>query len=192
MGSFSADGFAPNVRSLLNGVLPPLGPGVPDESKRPLLEALDERALLGGRQPADRTMAACCLSGLWLLHGFLDESHRISQGIGTCDGSYWHGVMHRREPDYWNSKYWFRRVGNHPVFEDLCREARRATAGYSLTPRAQFLASQRTWDPFGFVDLCESAEHGDSPDHSLCVEVAHLEWQLLFDYCHRAAAGLRA
>lgn len=137
-------------------------------------------------------MAACCVSGLWLLHDFLDESHRISQKIETRDGSYWHGIMHRREPDYWNSKYWFRRVGSHPVFADLAREVSRAVAGHALTSRTQYLASQAAWDPFRFVDLCESAEHGDSPDHSLCIEVAHLEWQLLFEYCYRAAAGLSA
>ena len=45
-------------------------------------------------------MAACCLCGLWLLHDFLDESHSLSQEITTDTGSYWHGIMHRREPDY--------------------------------------------------------------------------------------------
>src|SRR5207245_11135 len=59
--------------------------------------------------------AACVRSGLYLRFNFLDESHTISQGIHTVEGSYWHAIMHRREPDYSNAKHWFRKVGQHPV-----------------------------------------------------------------------------
>jgi hypothetical protein len=54
---------------------------------RARLAALDDAAF--GRV-ADRDMAACCRSGLWLAFNFLDESHRISQDIDTPTGSYWH------------------------------------------------------------------------------------------------------
>jgi len=54
----------------------------------------------------DLAMAHACLAGLWLLHGYLDESHEISQALKTSEGSFWHGVMHRIERDFWNSKYW--------------------------------------------------------------------------------------
>src|SRR5262245_24905061 len=82
----------------------PLGPGRPDESKRPLLSQLEPDKFFPGRQPADRDMARCCLAGLWLLYDFLDESHAISQEIDSSSGSYWHGIMHRREPDFTNAK----------------------------------------------------------------------------------------
>src|SRR5438874_740571 len=67
----------------------------------------------------DQDMAAACLAGLWLYHDFLDEAHRISQELDTTTGSYWHGLVHRREPDFSNAKYWFRRVGDHAIFPAL-------------------------------------------------------------------------
>lgn len=51
-------------------------------------------------------------AGLLLWNGDLDASHTISQHIEDITGSYWHGIMHRMEPDYSNAKYWFRKVGS--------------------------------------------------------------------------------
>ena len=46
---------------------------------------------------------------LWL-HGFLDESHSIAQGLASAEGSYWHALVHRSEGDFSNSKYWYGRI----------------------------------------------------------------------------------
>ncbi|SVE48716.1 uncharacterized protein METZ01_LOCUS501570, partial [marine metagenome] len=54
-------------------------------------------------------------SALWLYVDDLDRSHTCSQSIDDTTGSYWHGIMHRREGDFSNSHYWFRKVGNHPA-----------------------------------------------------------------------------
>jgi hypothetical protein len=113
----------------------------------------------------DSRMARCCISGLWLLYDFLDESHTISQGIPTVDGSYWHGIMHRREGDFSNSKYWFRKVGEHPVFALLDDD----------------------WDPFDFVDACQAALRSGGAEEQRCCELQQREWELLFDYCYRHA-----
>ncbi len=50
-------------------------------------------------------------SALWLVVGELDRSHSVSQNDSSAEGSFWHGIMHRREGDYSNAKYWFNRAG---------------------------------------------------------------------------------
>lgn len=163
-----------------------LGPGSPDLARRDELRRLTLEAAFAHAKLMSPQMGRLCLSGVWLLHDFLDESHAISQDVGSASGSYWHGVMHRRELDYSNAKYWFNRVGEHPVFGPL-REAARELAR-DAPPAAAFLAAQEEWDARRFVDLCQAVV-GDPSGEDLCREIARREWELLFDYCYRAAVG---
>ena len=185
MSRFNPQTYPAAVAALVEGNrLNSLGPGTPGVDSRQALAALDVDTLLGPRSLADRSMARSCLAGLWLLHDFLDESHRISQEIETPTGSYWHGIMHRREPDYENSKYWFRRVGEHPTFAALGEAAHElaAESGEAGKP----LGASETWDPFHFVDLCRQAHRG-GPLESLCQRIQRVEWELLFDHSYRHA-----
>ena len=102
------------------------------------------------------------LAGLWLLADDLDRSHTISQSIDTPTGSYWHAILHRREGDFGNAKYWFHRVGNHPVIAEL---------GY---------------DPFAFTDDCQLDRGENSPK---LVETQRREWKALFDWCLKEAGA---
>jgi hypothetical protein len=116
-----------------------------------------------------RVHAECpqaCRAALWLLSGDLDRSHTLSQDIATPEGSYWHGIMHRREGDYGNSKYWMRRVGNHPVTGELTR----------LFPEYE--------DPFHFIDLCERGARKQHSESEKLAEMQWAEWQLLFAHCY--------
>lgn len=176
-------------------ILNPLGPGSPNESLRPKLAALQPESLFPGQKIIDENAARCCLSALWLLHDFLDESHTISQEIETADGSYWHGIMHRREPDYGNAKYWFRRVGPHPIFEPLAAAARELVGSSKdkLPQSMTFLREQATWDPYRFIDLCESLASRKSADENaelLARRIARAEWDMLFAHCFLAATGV--
>ena len=59
-------------------------------------------------------------AGLWLYVDELDRSHRISQGLNDPTGSFWHGIMHRREGDFSNSHHWMRQAGDdHPALEAM-------------------------------------------------------------------------
>jgi hypothetical protein len=165
-----------------------LGPGERDQSAYAGLKDLTPAALAAPRSLHDREMAQACLAGLWLFWDFLDESHQISQSLDTPEGSYWHAIMHRREPDYGNAKYWFRRLGQHPIFPQLATEAR-GLAGVDASPEVAHLRVQDRWDPYRFVDLCQSAHDGQSAATTLCRQVQRTEWQLLFTHCLRAAVG---
>jgi hypothetical protein len=183
-----SDAFAPRIADLLREErLAPLGPGRPNEGARTQLAELTGVTAFTPHAVRDPDMAQACLAGLWLYHDFLDESHTLSQDIATPTGSYWHGLMHRREPDFDNAKYWFRRVGRHPVFEPL-QSAAAALAAAQPQPAAPFLTTAGSWDPFAFVDLCQTAR--DSAGLAmLCRHIQHQEWHLLFKYSYRSAIG---
>jgi hypothetical protein len=189
MFSFDTKKYGRTLGDLVTDRLPELGPGSPNSAMRPKLAELTIESAFSGQRIADQHAARCCIAALWLSHDFLDESHEISQEIETIDGSYWHGMMHRREPDYGNAKYWFRRVPRHAVFEPLAEAARELAAKTQLDGPAAFLASQKSWDAFHFVDLCEAIAHGRSKHELLAREIARVEWQLLFDDCYRRAIG---
>jgi hypothetical protein len=187
MARFDPSRYAPAIAALLQEErLAPLGPGKPNPAARGLLEGLKVETAFAPARVRDTDMAACCLAGLWLSHDFLEEAHGISQEIGTPSGSYWHGIMHRREPDYDNSKYWFRRVGSHPTFTTL-QQAAAELATAASDPAAGFLNRQTGWDPFAFVDLVEASVAGRAGCEALCRQIQQREWQLLFDHCYQEA-----
>ena len=68
---------------------------MPDLSRRKELDKLTVDSAFFHAQVLDPEMARCCLAGVWLLHDFLDASHKLSQNIDTPSGSFWHGIMHR-------------------------------------------------------------------------------------------------
>ncbi len=135
--------------------------------------------------PADLEFADCVRGAAFLYFSALDDSHRVSQQIGSATGSLLHGVMHRQEPDYSNAKYWFRRTGKHELYPTLRAEALRLPLEDDRLRKA--IASQPDWDALWFVDVCERAVGGDSALESDAVEIQRLEWRLIFDYCYRRA-----
>ena len=188
MPDFDPSTYGPTIEDLLRRApLNPLDAGRTDASVQPLLWTLSDETF----QPKtirDPQMAAACRAGLWLRFNYLDEAHRISQDIETPEGSFWHGIVHRREGDFDNAKYWFRRAGAHPVYNSLCKAAAELAAA-STEARSTTLAWRTAWDPIAFVDLCAAEVQGQTRRRTLCQEVQRREWELLFDYCWRHAVG---
>lgn len=114
----------------------------------------------------ERVLTKSALAGLWVYFSAFDEAHSVAQELHTSEGSYWHAIVHRQEPDDGNATYWFRRVGRHPIFESL--------------------APGGGWDPFAFVELCAEARRSPGSEAERCaLETQSLEWKLLFDWCAR-------
>ena len=122
------------------------------------------------------------LAGLYLYFSCRDDAHEVAQSDTSAEGSYWHAIVHRQEPDAGNSSYWFQRAGKHPIFADLLEQARTIEAAHpDIT-----LNLSGTWDPFAFIEVCERARRQpDSDLEAAAMEVQRIEWQLLFDYCAR-------
>ena len=163
--------------------LPELGPEprIGTRTAPELLEDLD-RFFEGKQLSAHSQQAFRAAALLW--HDHLDESHRISQNLHDSNGSFLHGMMHRREPDFSNAKYWFRHVGPHPAFPELAEKVRRqltgVTGGEALVAR---LLSKGQWEPFAFVDACESATRGSqTAEYGLLQQIQALEFQALLPH----------
>jgi hypothetical protein len=94
-------------------------------------------------------------AALWLYVDDIDRSHKICQDIPNHMGSYLHAIVHRREGDFGNSKYWFRQAGHCPI----------SISGY---------------DPVRLVDAVSAARGNDIAS---LVELQRKEWVEVFKFC---------
>jgi hypothetical protein len=171
--------FSEEVASVLAGCPDPQLPLVRSEMRtHPRLDSVARQSARelfpGARDPESAH------SGLLLMMGGWQQAHEAAQEIARREGSYWHAITHRIEPDIWNAGYWFRLVGSHPIFEDLRNGVAEIIA---QNPDARWTIRE-AWDPFRFLDLCEmAASEKDGASHRLAIAIQSLEWRLLFEWC---------
>ncbi len=151
-------------------------PKLPDSARR-LFEALPlDRAmpLLIPREPqsapvlklaeevaSDLEGSPALQAAVWLYVDELDRSHRISQRMDSPLGGYWHAIMHRRQGDFSNSRYWLRSVGKSiPLPEGL--EA---------------------------LQLLDRIERAPSVDDGALLGEQRREWKALFNFSQSAETG---
>ncbi len=143
------------------------------------LRAADDAALSDQRPIGQPAMFTLVRGGLLYALDAIDEAHRIFQDSPGDLGSYWHGMMHRREGDFDNARYWFRRAGELTFFSEL----HSAASAYSAV-----MARQSNWDPYLFTGECERARFGETEGLKELALLQRLEFEAIFDYCWRQSA----
>lgn len=129
------------------------------------LETITPEELLAPAKVVSRDDAMLVKAALYLRHGALDACHKIAQQVESSNGSYWHAIMHRKEGDFDNAKYWYRRAGQgHPVPAKMGED----------------------WDPAAFVDTCAKDAGAESS------QVAQQEFGLMLTHTIRCATGAPA
>lgn len=145
----------PQFQELIATADPPeLGPG-PRSNLKPLAELNRAVTAILGQAHLSTPAGALIRALILLWHDHLKEAHTLAQGVESADGSYIHGIMHRREPDYGNAKYWFRRAGRHVCFPPLSDRVAKLLEAKGETKLATKLIPRGEWDPCAFVDACE-------------------------------------
>ena len=158
---------------LLDKLVPP----EPFRGERDRVAAADDQALAAPAVIADARAFALVRGGLLFAADAIHEAHAIFQEDKGDLAAYWHGMMHRREGDFDNARYWFRRAGRQPFFGS----AHAAAAAHSAD-----MARQSSWDPYLFTGQCEQAKFG-AENLAELVALQRAEFAAAFDYTWRQA-----
>ncbi len=163
------------------------------EGTLPAAELLARCVALEQAVPAAKARSAPLRALFLLWHDHWTAAHELVQPVDTADAALVHAMVHRREPDPWNSKYWWRRTGAHPALARLAIELEANGMLQTVSGWRQRLLPGGRWDPFAFVDLCmELQGRAESPETHLAREVQRLEFSVVlatFLQVDRSAAG---
>ncbi|MDB4756583.1 hypothetical protein OAG56_04355 [Mariniblastus sp.] len=151
-----------------------LSSGNPDISRLSEFGELANQLADTGGSDRELEMSQCCLSAIWLFNDFLEQSHLISQTLYSQAGSYLHGIMHRREGDFANSRHWLRKT----VGAD-CLLA--VTKGLPLCSDPALIA--RCGTPFDPAQLTTLVEQNLDNDSLNLKKLTFTELWGLFDWC---------
>ena len=149
--------------------LPPLSP---HQAWHPGLAhdiaAISEETL-AGNYPDGKLSAPAWKAALHLWNDDLEAAHELVQELHSATGSALHGIVHRREGDYDNARYWFLRAGDHPAYHGLQSRAAALLASERLPAGTigQALAAARiqgSWNPSLFTNTIEIHETRTNQD----------------------------
>ena len=68
--------------------------------------------------------------------------------------AFWHAIMHRREGDFGNSKYWYAHCRSHPLLAAVAANAREVIAR-APADKALLRFSMNEWNGAAFVDFVQ-------------------------------------
>jgi len=139
--------------------------GAPSEALQQRVQALCVAIFNPSVPLVNRAALSLFKGGLWYALDALDAAHAIFQDDPSPEGSYWHGMLHRREGDFPNAKYWLHRAGRIPALEAI-----------------------PDFDPLRFVSLCQRADREPLKDPSELLALQRLEWEHLLTAAYEKAA----
>lgn len=159
---------------------------------------------LANNDSEKRPYAISFIAGLHLWNDNLEDCHEALQDsiiYGVHDtGSYWHGIMHRIEGDFSNTRYWTGKARNHPVFPEI--QEKMATylqneANINSLPDSQVkqalikMAEQTTWNPLFFIDVVElqTNKEKNPATEEIVKKIQQLEIALLLQYTYEKSGG---
>ena len=152
----------------------------------------DEPADADGPGGAEAVLALKAALHLW--NDNYQAAHDLVQHEENPTAYALHGIVHRREGDFDNAKYWFRRTGHHPAYDKLQVRAsawlgqllsRNSLADPAAAQGLRQLERQGAWNPYLFADLVAMQARrdvGDEAVRSALEYVQHLEWLAFMRY----------
>ena len=130
------------------------------------------------KEADEATLAGIVRGGLLYALDDLDGCNQFLQNTANDLVGYWLGMKHRREADFDNARYWFRRTGKLPFFDTLHSRASEISTD---------AAKQFSWDPYLFTGACEQHRFGDDSEVRDLVRLQRAEFDVVFDYTWRQA-----
>jgi hypothetical protein len=169
------------------------------------LDQTDPNTLIADGNTELSEHRALLLAALHLFNDDLDPSHVICQGFGreSIAGNYWHGIIHRREPDFDNARGWFGRAeqwegllqirdGVQELLQRVLLMPEYGHARDTAFALKRHLDAEGIWNAGHFLDMCTAfgeREEKEEMEERLLREIQEAEMIAALDWTYRCAAG---
>ena len=162
---------------------PSLGPG-PRQNRLNVNDLRTRLTPFRGTGNGECNQGSLLEAAALLYHDHHDLAHDLVQDLACQEGVLIHAILHRREPDYWNAKYWFRRVTDHPIYRSLTLRLRAIEPCPASEQWMPELLLADSFDPIGMVDACEKVEGTEEglPAVAFLRDVQQLEFECLVQH----------
>ena len=178
--------------------------GVRETFLKTHLDATAPESLIVGdvTSPENR---ALLLAGLHVFNDDCEQSHTICQGFDRecVPANFWHGVIHRREPDFRNARGWFGRAERWEGLLQIRDRVQDLLQRVLMMPEyghardtafglKRHLDAAGIWDAGFYIDMCADFREREDPDpmeEILLEEIQEAEMVAALDWTNRCAVA---
>ena len=127
---------------------------------------------------AASTRRALCRAALFLWNDDLDAAHNIVQPHDdNATANLLHAVVHRREKDFSNALYWWRKTGAHPLLYNIGLAVKDVNGAREYS---QLFGRDDVFDAAAFTQLCEKP----SPQNDEVLRrIQAVELESIYEFC---------